>query len=88
MKLCKDCRWSLNRYPGSDGILLTQGYGWLCRHPSSAAPLEPNYVTGREVGEPQYLACPQARRVHSDLCGPEGRFWEATDNASADTLGR
>jgi hypothetical protein len=77
MKLCKDCRWTVNQIPGSDGPLLRQGYGWHCHHPSATQPpARPNYVTG-EPDPVKYLSCPEARAKLDERCGPGGRYWES-----------
>jgi hypothetical protein len=87
MKLCKDCRFAVNRFPDSHAATISmRAYDWECQHPSSALPASPpNLVTG-EIRPARQLPCPEARSEEASVrskkanyCGPDGRFWEAKD---------
>lgn len=72
MKLCKDCKWALNR--GAE-LGTPRPYDWSCRHPAALQPPLADYVTGTPQ-QPHPRDC-LGMRDDPDLCGPEGRYWEA-----------
>jgi hypothetical protein len=77
MKLCRDCRWALDR--GASAIT-HQPYDWVCRHPTAKQMPPIDYVTGQPQ-DPRVINCLDMRRAAS-LCGHEGRYWErATQDA-------
>ena len=69
-KLCIDCRWAVHRHPN-----LTNFLG-LSLHAlnSDGRPL-PDYMTGQPA-KTYHKSCDQTR-LDTQLCGPEGRYWEA-----------
>jgi hypothetical protein len=73
VKLCRDCRWALDR-----GVMFTLHWhlptDWICRHPAAVRMPPPDYVTGAPQ-DPRITDCVGMRRDPS-LCGPEGRYWE------------
>jgi hypothetical protein len=71
MKLCRDCRWALDR--GASAIT-HQPYDWVCTHPAAVHVPPIDYVTGQPQ-DPRKIDCPTMRQNLS-LCGPEGRYWE------------
>jgi hypothetical protein len=71
MKLCKDCRWA-----DCQGESPVTQY-WECRHSSSPRPPLIDYVTG--ISKEPRLRAYYVMRDDRDLCGPEGRYWEAKE---------
>ena len=78
MKCCASCRWMSLSW--ADRILL----GWsaaICRHPKTRR-VHQDPVSGQIIG--QAARCSLVRQgrlswIDGDSCGPEGRWWEATE---------
>jgi hypothetical protein len=71
MKLCRDCRWALDR---GATLLTHHAYDWICRHPAALRVPPVDYVTGAPQ-DPRVTEC-LTMRQNSSLCGPEGGDWE------------
>ena len=77
-KLCKDCRWI--RLPQRDGDGPVSVFRVTCLHPTSAWQPSPDMVFGNPRPlEP--LPCHEVRQTH-ELCGPEGKYWEAKEEVA------
>jgi len=71
--LCKDCRWIKLPAPGDD--VPVSVYTVLCLHPTSVWQPNPDRVFG-DPRPAEQLPCHEARQSN-ELCGPEGKYWEA-----------
>lgn len=76
MKCCASCRWMSLSW--ADRILLGRSAA-ICTHPKTG---RQDPVSGQIIG--QGARCSLVRqgrlpRIDGDSCGPEGRWWEATE---------
>ena len=78
MRCCASCKWMSLSW--ADRILL----GWsaaICRHPKTRR-VHRDPVSGQIIG--RAASCSLVRQgrlswIDGDSCGPEGRWWEATE---------
>lgn len=79
MKLCKDCKWCGNVFPGTEGWPAA-----LCRYPGTLIGL--SVITGEEVRTKKYTSCTALRKPpmqgeEEHVCGPAAAWFEPRENS-------